>query len=327
MIKRFILSSLCMLFVAGCSAAPRRQLVIDERLLSGPPDISSDQLVFHFAQGDQDALLARTKPYKDFLAQAYEYNRQALEPLGFNLKLQQKSDGGSTHDYVDIYRGDQLIARDAIAMQPVSLNAAGTDFIGIVDRSDGTYLFTKELFESRQWSVGRQPYAYVGNRLLSVEMTHVSEGVSRLQVYLDYAPVYDSQFNSVSTYEYFDGPLAYDGHWALVMLDAKGSTEQGWEPLDRLIVDGKDQNSLMDYEQAFQFSLVDGKPFYFYQKEGKIGISFNGEEIAKGYDEIPHYACCTDGLLNPGHSMNMVWFFARRGADWYYVEAYLPPAS
>jgi len=321
MFKQICLVSVCILILTGCSLAP--QLVVDEHLLSGPPDISTDQLVFHFAQVDQDAILAHTKPYKDFSGQARLYNQQALEPLGYILKTHQTPEGGYL---TDIYHRDQLIARDAVTMRPVSLNASGTDFVGMVDRSDGTYLFTRDLFEARQWSVGRQPYAYVGNRLLSVELTHLSETVSKVQVYLDNKPVFESEFNNVSTYVSFDGPWAYDGHWALALLDAKGSTQQGWEPMDRLIQDGQDVNALKGYEQAFQFSLLDGRPFYLYQKDGKISISFNGQEIAKDYDEIPHYACCIGGLLNPGSSMNMVWFFARRDADWYYVEAYLPAA-
>src|SRR5512143_465203 len=41
-------------------------------------------------------------------------------------------------------------------------------------------------------------------------------------------------------------------------------------------------------------------------------------------DEIPHYGCCNGALTNPRISTNMVWSFARRGKDWYYVEAYTP---
>ncbi len=128
----------------------------------------------------------------------------------------------------------------------------------------------------------------------------------------------------MSTYEFFDGPWTYNGHWALVLLDAKPDAAQGPAPYDRLIVDGQDINSAKGYEQSFQFALLDGRPFYFYQKGGKIGVSFDGQEMAQNYDEIPHYQCCTPALLNPGKSMNMVWFFARRGNNWYYVEAYIP---
>ncbi len=323
MFKRFCLSALCILILSACSLAPRFQLTIEEHLLTGAPDISTDQLVYHFAQGNQDSLLSRTKHYKDFNSQAIAYNQRLLEPLGYILKTHPSPEGGK---YVDIYHGDQLVARDVVTMRPVSMNASQTDFVDLVDLSKGTYLFTRELFEMRDWFVGRQPWAYVGDRVLSLELTHLSQPVSEVRVSLADQPVYNAQFNNVSTYGAFDGPWSYGDHWALQLLDAQGSAEQGWEPVDRLIQDGQDVNTVKGYDQTFQFTVLDGRPFYFYQKDGKIGISFNGREIAKGYDEIPHYRCCIESLLNPGNSMNMVWFFARRGTDWYYVEAYLPAA-
>jgi hypothetical protein len=321
MCKRLPFMFLCVLLIAACSPAAQSQLVIDEHLLAAPPDLSTDQLVFHFATGDQDQILAKTAPYRDFRHQYEEYNRQALAPIGYSLKDQADPPGAG---YFSIYHGDQLLARDVMFMAPVSTNTSRTDFVGMADLSDGTYLFTRKQFEALPWSVGRNPYGYVGNGLLSIERTNVSSGVSDLHVYLENAPVYESQYNSVSTYEFFDGPWTYGSHWALVLLDAKLDAAQGPVEYDRLILDGQDINSVRGYEQSFQFALLDGRPFYFYQKSGKIGISFDGREIAKSYDEIPHYQCCTPALLNPGKSMNMVWFFARRGNAWYYVEAYIP---
>jgi hypothetical protein len=100
--------------------------------------------------------------------------------------------------------------------------------------------------------------------------------------------------------------------------------QAGWQMLSRVVQDGKDLNTALGYQQSFQFAVLDGKPFYFFQKASKIGISFGDRQFAEAYDEVPHYQCCTGSLLNPGISMNMVWFFARRGAHWYYVQAYVP---
>ncbi len=321
MFKRLFLLFLCSLLIGACAPAAHPQLVIDEHLLTAPPDLSTDQLVFHFASGDQEQILAKTASYRDFRKQYEEYDRQLVAPFGYILKDQSEPPSAG---YLSIYLGDKLIAKDVMLMRPLSVNASQTAFIGMADLSNGTYLFTRELFESRQWSVGRDPYGYVGDRLLSIERTNVSPGVSDLSVYLDNAPVFTSQYNSISTYEFFDGPWTYGNHWALVLLDAKPNAEQGPIPYDHLIVDGQEVNGAKGYEQSFQFALLDGRPFYFYQKGGKIGISFDGKEIAKGYDEIPHYQCCISALLNPGTSLNMAWFFARRGNDWYYVEAYTP---
>ncbi len=323
MIKRVFYLSLCILFITACGPAAHSKLIIDEHLLTAPPDLSTDQLVFHFAQGDQNQILAKTAAYKDFRKQYLEYNRQVLAPFGYSLPQDatQAASGGT----FDIVRGDQSIARNVMYMGPVSLNASQTAFIGLPGLADGTYVFTHDRFQVMQTGATvKQPYGYVGDRLLSIQISDVSHGVSRLQVYLDDQQAYESQFNDISTYASFDGPWTYSEHWALILLDAKLDGEQGPAQYERLIQDGQDVNSLKGYEQAFEFSLLNGQPFYFYQKSGKIGISFAGEETATNYDEVPHYQCCTPALSNPGRSLNMVWFFARRGTAWYYVEAYSP---
>jgi hypothetical protein len=323
MLKNIFLFSLCVLLMAACTPAARSDLVVEEHLLSGPPDISTDELVFHFAQGDQAAILARTASYKDYFDQWKEYNARLLEPFGYELKTRQTPEGGTI---IDIYLGNQPVGEDVITLRPVSVNASKTNFVALADLSDGTYLFSRGVFAVRDWFVGRQPYGYVGDQLLSLELKHMSDTVSQVDVYLDNKAVYHKQFNAVSVYGFYDGPWTYGEHWALVLLDSTPDGQQGWNPYTRLIQDGQDVSEANGYQQAFNFAMLDGKPFYFYQKADKIGISFDGKEIAPGYDEIPHYQCCSGSLLNPATSMKMAWFFARRGNDWYYVEAYIPGA-
>ncbi len=324
MLKRILVCSLCVVVMAACAPAARSQLVIEEHLLNGPPDISTDQLVFHFAQGDQAALLARTASYKDFASQWKQYNIRALESFGYQLKFKPQGSGGLSWETTDIYKGDQAIARDAVLVHPLSVNASGTQFLGLVDMPDGTYTFTRDRFEPRRAPFEKQPYGYAGDKLLSVEVTSVSSGHSRVNVYLEDQPAYSSEFNDVSVYGPLDGPWTYGDHWALVIVDARPDGQQGWLPFARLIQDGQDLTASKGYQQAFQFSVLEGRPFYFYQKADKIGLSFDGQDFAQGYDEVPHYSCCSDSLRNPGNSMNMVWFFARRGDYWYYVEAFIP---
>ena len=331
----------CALLLAGClpvaspptpsalSSAPTpepRALVVNEYLLRAPPDISTEQLVFHFAAGDQKGILARTEAYRDYRTQAGAYNSRILSPFGYTLKDYQRSDTSVPHSYSFVYRGDEMIAREVIFMKPISVNAAGTDFIGEVDLFDGTYLFTRDNFEKRRWPPGREPYLYVGDQLLSMEISSIAHRQIRVGVYLDDSPVYQSRmFAARATYGITDGPWSYNGHWALVMLDGKpdahGNDLQG----ARVILDGQDLNTMNGYEQSFQFAVLGERPFFFYQRDGRIGISFDGREMAENYDEIPHYNCCSSAQLNPRVSMNMIWFLARRGRDWYYVEAYIPP--
>lgn len=320
----------CTLLLAGClplsSTQKPQALVINEYLLSAPPDISRERLVFHFTEGDQKEILARTEDYRDSRTQINEYNRLALAPFGYTLEGYHRSDGGFPHSYSFIYHGDEMIARGVMYMPPISVNASGTDFIGVVELSeDGrTYILTRNSFEKRPWPPEREPYVYVGDQFLFIESTTTAHQQGVISIYLDDRLVYQVEIHPVSTYATFDGPWSYDKHWALVLLDAKLDNQGNWEMVNRVVMDGQDLNTAKGYEQSFQFTVLDNRPFYFYQKSGKIDISFDGQDIAKDYDEIPHYSCCSPGLLNPGISMNMIWFFARRGKDWYYIEAYVP---
>ncbi len=108
---------------------------------------------------------------------------------------------------------------------------------------------------------------------------------------------------------------AYDGHWALELLYSDADTWAG-----QLYVDGQLVNALKGYDEAFGFQLLDGKPFYFYERDGSVGISYDGEEADLGYDEVIHYRCCAESTLNPVQAVNMIAFFAERDSAWYYVE-------
>jgi hypothetical protein len=111
------------------------------------------------------------------------------------------------------------------------------------------------------------------------------------------------------------GLWAYDKHWALEILL---STPEVWT--GQIYIDGELINQRNGYDDAFGFQLLAGKPFFFYQRDGQMGFSYNNSEADLPYDNIPHYLCCSESVLNPIQAANMVAFFAQRGEDWYYVE-------
>jgi len=88
-----------------------------------------------------------------------------------------------------------------------------------------------------------------------------------------------------------------------------------------LIRNGEILNQVLGYEEIFGFGWLGEQPFYFYRKNGKIGINYAGHDIPLGFDEVPHYLCCSAGELNPWQARKMVAFFGRRAQIWYYVEA------
>ncbi len=119
------------------------------------------------------------------------------------------------------------------------------------------------------------------------------------------------------------GLWAYSDHWVVEVAHvtlAPDSNETPLEPNGEIFIDGKSLNETYGYDQSFGFQLIHGIPFYFFQQNGNIGISYNGEQIQLEYDQIPHYQCCSASALNPKSAPNMVSFFAQRQGTWYYVE-------
>jgi hypothetical protein len=115
----------------------------------------------------------------------------------------------------------------------------------------------------------------------------------------------------------------YDNHWVLELAERKDVQKN--QEVDsffrgKIYVDGKSLNELYGYEESYGFQTIHGRPFYFYKKDGKIGISYDGTEISLNLDGVRHYGCCSAGELNPRMAQNMIAFFAWRGDQWYYIE-------
>jgi len=119
------------------------------------------------------------------------------------------------------------------------------------------------------------------------------------------------------------GLWTFSNHWVIEVAHVKlnlVSNDSPLEPVGEIFQDGKSLNNTNGYDQAFGFQLIKGKPFYFFQQNAKIGISYDGEQVPLEYDQVPHYKCCSAAELNPRIAPNMVSFFAQRQGKWYYVE-------
>ena len=117
----------------------------------------------------------------------------------------------------------------------------------------------------------------------------------------------------------------YDDHWVFAIAQEKEPLTPNTQLVDSFLtgetfVDGQSLNDLHGYDASFGFQTIHGRPFYFYQRDGKTGVSYDGQEIALGYDGVWHYGCCSGGTLNPRMAQNIIGFFAWRGDQWYYTE-------
>jgi hypothetical protein len=117
----------------------------------------------------------------------------------------------------------------------------------------------------------------------------------------------------------------YDTHWVLETTQAKPPLPPNTQQVDsffkgEVFIDGHSLDALHGYDQSFGFQTIHGRPFYFYTRNGKTGVSYDGQEIPLGYDGVYHYGCCSGGALNPRMAQNIIGFFAWRGDRWYYTE-------
>lgn len=87
-----------------------------------------------------------------------------------------------------------------------------------------------------------------------------------------------------------------------------------------IFVNGVSLNEQFGYDETFGFQPLDDKPFYFFAKDGQIGIHYAGETYQLGFESVSHYACCSGAAWNPKAYLTMVTFFAQRNEVEYYVE-------
>jgi hypothetical protein len=100
----------------------------------------------------------------------------------------------------------------------------------------------------------------------------------------------------------------WDGHWVL-------------EVDDNLIMDGQDLAASLGYDAAYGFSLIRGLPFYFFEQQGKVRISYSGQTLPNAYDQVFHNQCCERAIHNVAALGDTVLFHALWNGTWYLVEA------
>jgi len=99
---------------------------------------------------------------------------------------------------------------------------------------------------------------------------------------------------------------AWDDHWVLGVGDF-------------IIIDGEVLNEKLDYDGAFDWHLLNDKPFYFFRVGSQVGISYDGQILPVRYHEIAHGHCCGLALNNPILDENSIRFFGKRDGTWYSV--------
>jgi hypothetical protein len=68
---------------------------------------------------------------------------------------------------------------------------------------------------------------------------------------------------------------------------------------ENVFVNGINIGEEKGYVKIFDYSYMNDKPFYFYEKDSLISISYNDKTLPYKYKNVLHYECCEPGMLNP----------------------------
>ncbi len=208
-----------------------------------------------------------------------------------------------------LFLDDQVILTGIESFSDVSVNKGITDFVMAVQvtSQDGKLIRNGSITSwttVEGWLHRSQPQ-YMGYDLLYADMESVDGRQNvKVTVYRNTREmIYTTTIQAkapipglVNLWTFSD---PWVDHWAL-------------EVADSVVIDGQPVNEQHDYQKSYEFHLIGGKPFYFFERAGKVSANYDGHEIALDGSEIPHYNCCSPGLLNPRQKNDTLIFFMNK---------------
>lgn len=235
----------------------------------------------------------RAEPISNYNPVSLDRDNAALAPFGYRLESFTLDNGAQR---MRLYRGKVLMIAELslydrfLIIEPDSQ----ADFALIVEE-EGRGLWLVRQYSIEPWNIDAGfKVAFAGGKLASHEF-EISDKEKTLWVTLDGERVFTLY---VPWYPLSVQIESWQDQW---VLEVDGS----------LIVNGENMNLSWGYGEIFAYRLLAEKPFFFFEKAGKIGISYAGQELPVKYDEVIHGECC-GGYNNPRFSEHMAWFYARR---------------
>jgi len=102
--------------------------------------------------------------------------------------------------------------------------------------------------------------------------------------------------------------------WVLEIADLEQNPTTDSTELGKTIRDGKLINDQIKAQEVFGFQVFSDKPFYFFKRDDRISISYDGRETLLNYIDIPHYHCCSAAAFDPQQHPDMVNFLPAKTA-------------
>jgi len=241
-------------------------------------------------------------------------NNDALAPFGYQLEAHFDEEWHAT--LYDLYREGEVepMLSNLWHAWPISVNASGTDFLLPAENAPNaqpSYLLIRP-DEVQDWNAVTRNLlrpGFVGDQFAQVVTLFGEQGPEfTYEVQLDGQAVYTSTAQIEGAYEPLRSFSTWDDHWAL-------------QVNDQVILDSQDLSATHGYDAVFGFHILHGQPFYFFEEEGLIHISYAGETLPFVYHEVVHHQCCEAGVFNVEAHPDVLWFHARIDDTWYFVEA------
>jgi hypothetical protein len=232
----------------------------------------------------------------------------ALIPFAYRLEK------GGTPDRptYNLYHGTKLLLTGITRFDPPSVNSHKTQFALVVrleteDGAEREFLVSAGALAAWDSRLHLdQPPVYAGEDLVTVQ--GVGNGLRDFWLLTGSRVVYTAPMGPWTAVVPLRRLDTWDGTW---LVEVSGE----------VLIGGHSLNQQLGYDEIFGWQPVDGKPFFFFRKGDRYGISWGGKPLEQTWDVIVHDQCCDPGMYNPAGNGTMVWFWARKGDMWYYVEA------
>jgi hypothetical protein len=244
---------------------------------------------------------------KDLFTLRLASANQQLAPFGYRLEAKGAQ--------ADLYHGAELVRGDLSYFFPPATyrdDSGAGDFAMVIEDSQGRqWLVRGSGIEQWDYMLHRQTRPiFVGTHMITYEQRPAAAGEDgdTAVILQDGQPVF--------TYALAPSPVVdpvraldeWNGSW---VLEVNGV----------LLVGGSNWNAKeLHADEVFQWTKIDGKPFFFVRRASTITAWYDGQELPAKWDEILHNQCCEPAIFNPEHSPNALWFYALRDGWWYYAE-------
>jgi hypothetical protein len=246
-----------------------------------------------------------------------------LSPTPEPITLPTETDTTTTYPTPDEVSGPEVVQLGDLTMEVYELLANIPNDNGSFKTTSGP---SSEILKTRRplRDVFAQPFSpppVNGRQLKAVQQE--SDGEMIVIVSLDDEEVFSVITGDVSPVGNLRGTWVIGEDWYVEVAhtdnEADGNNVASYGT-GEIYMNGVSLNEQYGYDETFGFQPLNEKPFYFFSKEGEIGINYAGEVSMLGFDSVDHYACCSAAAFNPKAYLTMVTFFASKGEKNYYVE-------